>query len=74
VDRTRKTRNAYRILVKKATGKHPVGTPRRKWETDLREIGCKYQKWMQQVWNHVQWQAFILATKVNLQFSFHSDD
>jgi hypothetical protein len=35
---------AYRILVRKAAGKRPLGRPRRTWESnikmDLREIEC----------------------------------
>jgi hypothetical protein len=37
-------RNAYRILVGKPEGRKPLGTPRRKWEhnirMDVRKILC----------------------------------
>jgi hypothetical protein len=43
VARNGKTRNAYRILVRKPERKRPLGRPRRKWvdniKMDLREIG-----------------------------------
>jgi hypothetical protein len=39
-----KTRNVYRILVRKPEGKRPLGRPRRRWvyniKMDLRETGC----------------------------------
>jgi hypothetical protein len=37
-------RNAYRILVREPEGKRPLGTPRRRWENnikiDVTETGC----------------------------------
>jgi hypothetical protein len=46
VARTRKKRNAYRILLGKPEGKRPLGRPRRKWEVDLREIGWSSMGWI----------------------------
>jgi hypothetical protein len=43
-------RNAHKVLVGKAGGKRPLGTPRRRWEDnirmDLREIGWEGVGWM----------------------------
>jgi hypothetical protein len=43
-------RNPYRILVRKAEGKRPLGTPRRRWvdniKMDLREIGWDGVDWI----------------------------
>jgi hypothetical protein len=47
------TRNAYRILVGKPTGKRPLGRPRRKWvdntsiKMDLRETGREGMDWIE---------------------------
>jgi hypothetical protein len=42
-------RNAYRILVRKAEGKRPLGRPRHRWvdniKMDLREIGWDGMDW-----------------------------
>jgi hypothetical protein len=43
-------RNAYRILLGKPEGKRPLGTPRRRWEDnikmDLRDIGWGGMNWI----------------------------
>jgi len=40
----------YRILVRKAEGKRPLGRHRRRWKgnirMDLREIGCGDVNWL----------------------------
>jgi hypothetical protein len=45
----KETRNAYRILVGKPSGKCPLGRTKR-WEDnmkmDLRDTGCEDQRWM----------------------------
>jgi hypothetical protein len=39
-----KRRDVYRVLVGKPEGKRPFGSPRHRWEdnikTDLQEVGC----------------------------------
>jgi hypothetical protein len=44
VARMGERRGAYRDLVGKPEGRRPLGTPRRRWEDnikmDLREVGC----------------------------------
>jgi hypothetical protein len=46
----REKRNALRILVGKTEGKRPLGTPRRRWEDnirmDLREVGWDGMDWI----------------------------
>jgi hypothetical protein len=50
VARMGEKRKRYRILVGRPEGKSPPGTPRRRWEDnirmDLREIGCGGMDWM----------------------------
>ena len=45
VARMKKSRNAYTVSVGKPEGKRPLGTPRSRWEDnikmDLREMGCE---------------------------------
>jgi len=31
----------YRVLVGKPEGKRPLGRPRRRWEKDIQEVGCR---------------------------------
>jgi hypothetical protein len=44
-------RGVYRVLLRKPEGKRPFGTPRRRWEdnikTDLQEIGCGVMDWIE---------------------------
>jgi hypothetical protein len=46
VARMGEERGAYRILVGRPEGRRPLGTPRRRWEdnikTDLREVGWEH--------------------------------
>ena len=36
VTRMEEGRNAFKILIGKAVGKRPLGTPRRRWEDNIR--------------------------------------
>lgn len=53
-----RSENAYRILVGKYLGERPLGRPRRRWvdntKTNLREIVCVGERWMQQAQYRVQ--------------------
>ena len=44
-------RGVYRVLVGKLEGKRPLGSPRRRWEdnmkVDLQEVGCEGIDWME---------------------------
>jgi hypothetical protein len=49
VARMREDRGVYRVLVGKPEGKRPLGSPRRRWEDnirmDLQEVGCGGLDW-----------------------------
>lgn len=51
------TGNAYQILVGKSFEKQPRGRVSQSWEDnimmDLGSVGCKVQRWMGLVQNHV---------------------
>jgi hypothetical protein len=63
-------RGVYRVLVRRPEGKRPLGTPRRKWEDniklDLREIGIDGANWIQLAQHKVQWRAYV-NTVMNLR-------
>jgi hypothetical protein len=63
-------RGVYRVLVGRPECKRPLGTPRRKWEDDikmdLREIGIDGGNWIQLAQDSVQWRACV-NTVMNLQ-------
>jgi hypothetical protein len=44
------TKNAYKILVRRLTRKRSLGTPKCRWEDnikmDLKEIGCQGMDWI----------------------------
>jgi hypothetical protein len=56
-------RNAYRILVGKPEGKRPLGSPRRRWEDnirmDIREIGWGGMDWIDLAQDRDQWSALV---------------
>jgi hypothetical protein len=55
----RKTRNAYKYLVRKSQGKGLLTRPRHRWENnikmDLRETGCDDTELIQLLHDMVQW-------------------
>ena len=59
------SRNAYRVLVGKLEGKRPLGSPRRRWEDnikmDLRELGCDPGEWIDLAEDRNQWLAYVRA-------------
>jgi hypothetical protein len=65
-------RSVYRILVGRPEGKRPLGSPRCKWEynikMDLRVIGIDGVKWIQLAQDRVQWQACVNTV---MNFGFH---
>jgi len=50
VARTGANRGVYRVLVGKPEGKRPLGSPRRRWEDnikmDLQGVGCGCMDWI----------------------------
>jgi hypothetical protein len=45
-------RNAYRILVGKPEGKRPLGSPRRRWEDNIK-IDLRDVEWVGMNWIHL---------------------
>jgi hypothetical protein len=65
-------RGVYRVLGGRTEGKRPLGSPRHRWEDniklDLTEIGIDAANWIQLAQNRVQWRAFM-NTVMNLRIS-----
>jgi hypothetical protein len=63
-------KNAYKILVGKPEGKRPLGTPRRRWEgnikMDHRKIGLKGSDWICLAQDRNRWRGFV-NTVMNLR-------
>ena len=63
-------RSALKILTGKPTGKRPLGTPRRRWEDnirmDLEEIGIYAGNWVDSVQDRDYWKALV-NTALNLR-------
>jgi hypothetical protein len=63
-------RGVYRVFIWRPKGKRPLGSPRRRWEDnikmDLREIGIDGANWIQLSQDRVQWQVFV-NTVMNLR-------
>ena len=64
VTRMEQSRIAYRVLVGKPEGKRPLGSPRHRWENnikvDLREVGCDPGEWID-LEDRDQWRAYVRA-------------
>jgi hypothetical protein len=60
-----KRRIAWRISEEKPEGKRPLGTPRNRWEynikMDLQEVGWRGMDWIDVAQNRDRWWAFVYA-------------
>jgi hypothetical protein len=70
VVRMGEVRGAYNILVGRSEGRRPLGTPRRRWEDnikmDLREIVYGDVDWIHWAQDRDRWRA-VVNTVMNLQ-------
>ena len=65
-------RSAIKILTGKPTGKRPLGSPRCRWEDniriDLKEMGISTRNWIDSAQCRDYWRALVNAA-LNLQVS-----
>ena len=65
-------RSAFKILTGTATGKIPLGRPRRRWKgsirMDLKEIGISTSNWIDSTQDKNYWRALVNA-ELNLRLS-----
>jgi hypothetical protein len=61
VTRMGEKRNAYRLLVRKAKGRRPLGRPRRRWVHNIRmclgEVGWGHMEWIGLAEDRNRWRA-----------------
>ena len=59
------SRNAFKIVTGKPTGKRPLGRPRRRWENDIRmdleEIGINAGNCIDSAQDRDYWRALVNA-------------
>jgi len=63
VARMGERRGVYRVLIGRPEVRRPLGTPRHRWEDnikmDLREIGIDGANWIHLAQDRVQWRACV---------------
>ena len=63
-------RGVYRVLVGKPEGKRPIGTPRCRWENnikvDIQEVGCGGIDWIDLAQDWDRWRELVNA-EMNLR-------
>jgi hypothetical protein len=66
----RERRSVYRVSVGKPEGKRPIGSPRCRWEDnikmDLQEVGWGYLDWVELAQERDTWRTLVNAV-MNLQ-------
>ena len=70
VARMEQGRSAFKILIRKPTGKRPLGRPRRRWKDNIRinleEKGINTGNWVDSAQDRDYWRALVNET-LNLQ-------
>ena len=58
-------RSAFKILTDKPTGKRPLGSPKRRWEDnirmDLKEMGINTRNWVNSAQDRDFWRVLVNA-------------
>ena len=61
VARMEEGRGVHKVLVGKPEGKRPLGSPRRRWDDnikmDLQEVGCRGMNWFKLAQDRDRWQT-----------------
>jgi hypothetical protein len=60
-------RGVYRVVVGKPEGKRPLGSPRRRWEDNVRlylqEVGCGREDWIGLAQDGDRWRVLVSAVR-----------
>jgi hypothetical protein len=59
-----KGRGVYRVWVGKHEGKKPVGKPRRRWEDNIKDVGCKGMDWIELAQDTDMWWALLIVVMI----------